>query len=77
MIIIKQERKLINGFRTLNIKDDHLIKSVKRDVLRVLDNKGAEIFLLDIEKDGTISIWSNEVVLHADTEFKNEPKTEK
>lgn len=67
MIKIKQERKLINGFRTLNIKDDNI--ECKKDVLRVLNNEGTEIFLLDIEKDGTISIWSNEFILHVDTDI--------
>ena len=68
MIKIKQERKLINGFRTLNIKDDTHNTECKKDILRVLNDKGTEIFLLDIEKDGTISIWSNEFILHVDTE---------
>lgn len=68
MIKIKQERKLINGFRTLNIKDDTHNIECKKDVLRVVNDKGTEIFLLDIEKDGTISIWSNEFILHVDTE---------
>lgn len=67
MIKIKQERKLINGFRTLNIKHDDI--ECKKDVLRVLNNEGTEIFLLDIEKDGTISIWSNEFILHVDTDI--------
>ena len=66
MIKIKQERKLINGFRALNIKDNNV--ECRKDVLRVLNDKGTEIFLLDIEKDGTISIWSNEFILHVDTE---------
>lgn len=68
MIKIKQERKLINGFRTLNIKDDAHNTECKKDVLRVLNDKGTEIFLLDIKKDGTISIWSNSLELHVDTE---------
>lgn len=67
MIKIKQERKLINGFRTLNIKDHNI--ECKKDVLRVLNNEGTEIFLLDIEKDGTINIWSNEFILHVDTDI--------
>ena len=37
-------------------------------ILRVLNDKGTEIFLLHIEKDGTISIWSNKFILHVDTE---------
>ena len=68
MIKIKQERKLINGFRTLNIKDDTHNTECKKDVLRVLSTDGTEIFLLDIEKDGTISIWSNTLSLYVDTE---------
>ena len=68
MIKIKQERKLINHCRALNIKDDVHNTKCRKDVLRVLNNKGTEIFLLDIEKDGTISIWSNEFILHVDTE---------
>ena len=67
MIKIKQERKLINGFRALNIKDDNV--ECRKDVLRVLNNEGTEIFLLDIEKDGTISIWSNEFILHVDKDI--------
>lgn len=68
MIKIKQERKLINHCRALNIKDDAHNTECRKDVLRVLNDKGTEIFLLDIEKDGTISIWSNEFILHVDTE---------
>ena len=68
MIKIKQERKLINGFRTLNIKDETHNIECRKDVLRVLNVRGTEIFLFDIEKDGTISIWSNEFILHVDTE---------
>lgn len=68
MIKIKQERNLINGFRALNIKDDTHNTECKKDVLRVLSANGTEIFLLDIEKDGTISIWSNTLSLHVDTE---------
>ena len=68
MIKIKPERKLINHCRALNIKDDKHNTECRKDVLRVLNNEGTEIFLLDIEKDGTISIWSNEFILHVDTE---------
>lgn len=68
MIKIKQERKLINGFRALNIKDDTHNTTCRKDVLRVLGTDGTEIFLLDIEKDGTISIWSNTLSLYVDTE---------
>jgi len=65
MIKIKQERKLINGFRTLNIKDDNI--ECKKDVLVIKTPEGYD-FYLDIEKDGTISIWSNSLELHVDNE---------
>ena len=67
MIKIKQERKLINGFRTLNIKDDVYSKECRKDVLRLTTQYGDD-FNLDIEKDGTICIWSNSLELHVDTE---------
>lgn len=63
MIKIKQERKLINGFRTLNIKDDNV--ECKKDVLVIKTPEGYD-FNMDIEKDGTISIWSNSLELHVD-----------
>lgn len=69
MIKITQERKLINGFRALNIKDDTHNTECRKDVLRVFNNEGTEIFLLDIEKDGTISIWSNEFILYVDKDI--------
>lgn len=65
MIKIKQERKLINGFRALNIKDDNV--ECRKDVLVIKTPEGYD-FYLDIEKDGTISIWSNSLELHVDTE---------
>ena len=65
MIKIKQERKLINGFRALNIKDDNI--ECKKDVLVIKTPEGYD-FNMDIEKDGTISIWSNSLELHVDTE---------
>ena len=65
MIKIKQERKLINGFRTLNIKDDNI--ECRKDVLVIKTPEGYDLNL-DIEKDGTISIWSNSLELHVDTE---------
>jgi len=65
MIKIKQERKLSNGFRTLNIKDDNI--ECKKDVLVIKTPEGYD-FYLDIEKDGTISIWSNSLELHVDNE---------
>lgn len=66
MIKIKQERKLINGFRALNIKDDVYGTTCRKDVLRLTTQYGDD-FNLDIEKDGTISIWSNSLELHVDT----------
>lgn len=66
MIKVKQSRKLINGFRTLSINDEtHKISTVK-DVLRITTDKGDD-FYLDIEKDGTISVWSNSAELNVDT----------
>ena len=65
MIKIKQERKLINGFRTLNIKDDNI--ECRKDVLVIKTPEGYD-FNMDIEKDGTISVWSNTLSLHVDTE---------
>lgn len=65
MIKIKQERKLINGFRALNIKNDTI--ECRKDVLVIKTPEGYD-FNLDIEKDGTISIWSNSLELHVDTE---------
>lgn len=65
MIKIKQERKLINGFRALNIKDDNV--ECRKDVLVIKTPNGYD-FNLDIEKDGTISIWSNSLDLIVDTE---------
>ena len=64
MIKIKQERKLINGFRALNIKDDNI--ECRTDVLVLITPEGYD-FNLDIEKDGTISIWSNTLELQVDT----------
>ena len=69
MIKVKQSRKLMNHCRTLTIKDDIHDTECKKDVLRVLSTDGTEIFLLDIEKDGTINIWSNTLSLHVDTEI--------
>ena len=64
MIKIKQERKLINGFRALNIKDDNI--ECRKDVLVIKTPEGYDLNL-DIEKDGTISIWSNSLELHVET----------
>ena len=67
MIEIKQSRKLRNGFRTLTIKHENSFEgTIVKDVCRVLNDKGIEIFNLDIEKDGIIRIWSNEFILHVD-----------
>jgi len=65
MIKIKQERKLINGFRALNIKGDNI--ECRKDVLVIKTPEGYD-FNMDIEKDGTISIWSNSLELHVDNE---------
>ena len=70
MIEIKQSRKLRNGFRTLTIKhEDSFEGTIVKDVCRVLNDKGIEIFNLDIEKDGIIRIWSNEFILHVDKDI--------
>ena len=56
MITIKQTRKLAkSGFRLLDIQQDNVSKVI--DVLHVTFD-GGEIYM-DIEKDGTIKIWSN------------------
>ena len=68
MIKIKQERKLINHCRALNIKDDVYGTICRKDVLRLTTQYGDD-FYLDIEKDGTISIWSNSLELHVDTDI--------
>lgn len=68
MIHVKQHRKLINGFRTLEISyvDDNL-KNCKKDVLRILDkNTNEEIINLDITPDGIINVWSNVYNLKVD-----------
>ena len=68
MIHVKQHRKLINGFRTLEISyvDDNL-NNCKKDVLRIL-NRGTneEIINLDITPDGIIHVWSNTYNLKVD-----------
>lgn len=70
MIKIKQSRKLINGFRTLYITHAESFEgTVKKDVCRVFSNKGVELFNLDIEKDGTINLWSNEFTLRVDKDI--------
>lgn len=65
MIKIKQERKLINGFRALNIKQDNV--KCRKDVLVLKTPEGFD-FYLHIEKDGIISVWSNSLKLQVDTE---------
>lgn len=68
MITIKQERKLINGWRTLNIRDeDNNVEAIK-DVLRVTTGNGDDLFL-DIDKHGVISLWSNTTDLKIDKEI--------
>ena len=70
MIEIKQSRKLRNGFRTLTIKHEEDFEgTIDKDVCRVFNDKGIEIFNLDIEKDGIIRIWSNEFILHVDKDI--------
>lgn len=66
MIKIKQQRKLINGYRALNIKDD--VIECRKDVLVLKTPEGYD-FNMHIEKDGTISIWSNSLKLHVDTDI--------
>ena len=67
MIKIKQERKLINGFRALHIRDDVYAIDCRKDVLVIKTPEGYD-FNLDIQKEGIISIWSNSLELHVDTE---------
>lgn len=68
MIHVKQHRKLINGFRTLEISsvDDNL-NNCKKDVLRILNrDTNEEIINLDITPDGIINVWSNNYNLKVD-----------
>jgi hypothetical protein len=68
MIHIKQHRKLINHYRTLEILsvDDNL-NNCKKDVLRILNkDTNEEIINLDITPDGIIHIWSNNYNLKVD-----------
>ena len=68
MIHVKQHRKLINGFRTLEISyvDDNL-SNCKKDVLRILNkDTNEEIINLDITPDGIINVWSNNYNLKVD-----------
>ena len=65
MIKIKQERNLLNGFRALNIEQDNV--KCRKDVLVIKTPEGYD-FNMDIEKDGTISVWSNSLELQVDTE---------
>lgn len=65
MITIRQSRKLISGWRTLNIRDeDNNVEAIK-DVLRVTTGNGDDLFL-DIDKHGVISLWSNTTDLKID-----------
>lgn len=70
MIHVKQHRKLINHYRTLEITSrDYPNIRCKKDVLRVLDkNTGEEIINMDITPDGIIHVWSNTYDLKVDTE---------
>lgn len=68
MIHVKQHRKLIYGFRTLEILsvDDNL-NNCKKDVLRILNrDTNEEIINLDITPDGVIHVWSNTYNLKVD-----------
>lgn len=68
MITIRQSRKLISGWRTLNIRDeDNNVEAIK-DVLRVITGNGDDLFL-DIDKHGVISLWSNTTDLKIDKEI--------
>ena len=72
MIHIKQHRKLINHYRTLEILPSGDFPNVhcKKDVLRVLDkNTGEEIINMDITPDGIIHIWSNTYDLKVDKDI--------
>ena len=68
MIHIKQHRKLINGFRTLEItSEDDNLNNCKKDVLRILNrDTNEEIINLDITPDGIINVWSNNYNLKVD-----------
>ena len=68
MIHVKQHRKLMYGYRTLEISsvDDNL-NNCKKDVLRILNrNTNEEIINLDITPDGIINVWSNNYNLKVD-----------
>ena len=68
MIHVKQHRKLMYGFRTLEISfvDDNL-NNCKKDVLRILNrDTNEEIINLDITPDGIIHVWSNTYNLKVD-----------
>ena len=68
MIHVKQHRKLINGYRTLEITSrDYPDIHCKKDVLRILNrDTNEEIINLDITPDGIINIWSNVYNLKVD-----------
>ena len=68
MIHVKQHRKLMYGYRTLEISfvDDNL-NNCKKDVLRILNkDTNEEIINLDITPDGIINVWSNNYNLKVD-----------
>ena len=68
MITIRQSRKLISGWRTLNIRDEDNNVEVIKDVLRVTTGNEDDLFL-DIDKHGVIRLWSNTTDLKIDKEI--------
>lgn len=68
MIHVKQHRKLMCGFRTLEItSEDDKLNNCKKDVLRILNrDTNEEIINLDITPDGVIHVWSNTYNLKVD-----------
>ena len=68
MIHVKQQRKLMYGYRTLEIiSEDDNLNNCKKDVLRILNrDTNEEIINLDITPDGIINVWSNNYNLKVD-----------
>lgn len=68
MIHVKQHRKLMYGYRTLEIiSEDDNLNNCKKDVLRILNrDTNEEIINLDITPDGIIHVWSNTYNLKVD-----------
>lgn len=68
MIHVKQHRKLMCDFRTLEILSvDGNLNNCKKDVLRILNrDTNQEIINLDITPDGVIHVWSNTYNLKVD-----------